>query len=139
MGRRVPVLLLLAVWCVGCCGGCGREGTRRAVGGTVTFQGQPLEYGNITFLSTGSPPGPVGGALISAGRYDLPAAQGLEPGTYRVMISWPGPGGTLSAEERAAGASPRAKERIPSEYNENSRLTAEVKAQGTNRLDFDLK
>lgn len=138
MGNRGPMILLLAVWCLGCCGGCGPESKRRAVGGSVTYEGQPLEYGSITFLTTSGPPGPVGGALIRAGRYDIPASQGLEPGTYRVAISSPVPGGTLSAEERAAGASPRAKERIPPQYNDDSRLTAEVKDRGTNRLDFDL-
>jgi hypothetical protein len=139
MGSRGPIMLLLAAWCLGCCGGCGPASTRCAVGGSVTWKGQPLEYGSVTFLTSSGPPGPVGGALIRAGRYDIPASQGLEPGTYRVAISWPGPGGTLTAEEKAAGASPRAKERIPPQYNDDSRLTVEVQARGTNRFDFDLQ
>jgi hypothetical protein len=139
MRSRGPLVLLLVVGCLSCCGGCGPQGTRRAVSGSVTFEGQPLEYGSITFLTSSGPPGPVGGALIRTGRYDVPASQGLDPGTYRVAISSPVPGGTLSAEELAAGASPRAKERIPPQFNDDSRLTIEVKTSGPNRFDFDLK
>jgi hypothetical protein len=119
--------------------GCGSQGKRRALGGAVTFRGQPLEHGSITFLATSGPPGPAGGALIRAGRYDLPAAQGLEPGSYRVVISAPEPGGTLSPAEIAAGASPRARERLPAKYNAESQLTVEVKGSGANQFDFHLE
>ena len=87
------------------------------------------------------PPGPVSGALIRAGGYDIPAAQGLEPGVYRVTVSAPVPGGTPTAEERAAGASPRGRETIPPRYSDAAATTlkAEVTAGGPNRFDFHLE
>ena len=133
-------------WCVvslllGClvlCAGCHAQG-RRALHGSVTFQDRPVDRGTITFLTTSGPPGRVGGGLIQKGHYDIPAAQGLEPGVYRVAISWPGPGGTLSPEEIAAGASPKAQETLPAAYNKETTLTIEVKASGSNQFDFHLK
>jgi hypothetical protein len=130
-------LALLVIACLGLCTGCGGE-KRRALRGSVTFEGRPLEQGSITFLTTTGPPGPVCGALIRAGRYDVPASQGLEPGTYRVVVSSPVPGGTLTPEEKAAGASPRARERLPARYNASSTMTVEVTAGGPNQIDFNL-
>lgn len=136
-GWSIP---LLVVGCLGLCSGCGSEGKRLALSGSVKFQGKLVERGNITFLTTSGSPGPVCGAPIQAGRYDIPASQGLEPGTYRVLISWSVPGETLSPEEKAAGSSPRAKELIPPKYNSpNSPLMVEVKVSGTNQFDFDLE
>jgi hypothetical protein len=139
MGTRCYGVALLVAGHLVACSGCGAEGKRRALGGSVTFQGQPLDQGSITFLTTVDPPGPVCGALIRAGRYEIPASQGLEPGTYRVAISSPVPGGTRSPAEVAAGASARARERIPPKYNSPSTLTVEITAGGTNRFDFDLE
>ena len=135
MGTSWWSIPLLVVCCLVLCCGCGSEGKRRALSGSVTFQGKPLEHGNITFLTAS---GPAGGALIRAGRYDVPASQGLEPGSYRVMISAPVPGGVRSPEEIAAGASPRAKEQLPAKYNTATTLTVDVKASGTNQFDFNL-
>jgi hypothetical protein len=103
--------------------------------------GQPLETGTVTFFVKDGPPGPVGGALIQGGRFDIPAAQGLEPGFYRVTISAPVPGGTRTPAEIEAGASARAKETIPDKYNSVTAtiLTAEVKTDGPNRFDFNLE
>jgi hypothetical protein len=138
MQTRHSAFLLLLVGCLGLCAGCGSGSRRLPLHGSVTYQGQPLEHGSITFLTTSGPPGPVCGALIRAGRYDVPAAQGLEPGTYRVAISSAVPGGTLTPEEVAAGASPRAKEVLPPAYNAESTLTVEVQARGPNQFDFKL-
>jgi hypothetical protein len=132
-------LALLVAGCLGLCSGCGLGEKRRALSGSVTFQGRPLEHGRITFLTTSGPPGPVCGALIREGRYEVPAAQGLEPGTYRVAISCPVPGGVLTPAEKAAGASPKAKELLPPQYNEASTLTVAVQARGTNQFDFTLE
>jgi hypothetical protein len=132
------VVLLLIVSGLLLCSGCGPSTNRRPLSGTVTYQGKPLELGVITFLTTSGPSGPVCGARISAGRFEVPVLQGLEPGTYRVAISAAGPPASPTPEEIAAGASPRAQELIPPQYNEESKLTAEVKADGPNQLDFNL-
>jgi hypothetical protein len=119
--------------------GCAPSGKRRPLSGSVTFRGRALEDGTITFLTTSGPPGPAGGARVQAGQYAIPAAQGLEPGTYRVAISSPGPPARRTPEEIAADASARATDRIPEKYNTETTLEIEVTAGGPTRFDFDLE
>lgn len=139
MHARRWTLLVLSVWLVALCPGCGPNTDRVPLQGLVTFQGRPLEHGHVTFLTTSGPPGPVCGAVIRDGRFDIPAEQGLSPGSYRVLISSPDGEAPQTPEEIAAGASPRAMERIPARYNAESELTAEVSAEGPNRFKFDLE
>src|SRR5437868_15173667 len=67
--------------------GCGPANPlgRKALSGTVTLDGKPLERGAIEFhpLEEG---GVQSGALISGGHYSIPAHQGATPGKYRVAI-----------------------------------------------------
>lgn len=119
--------------------GCGpADDGRRAVSGSVTFQGKPLDRGNIMFIS---PTGSLSqtGAAITAGRYQISKQQGLLPGRYKVAISSadgdvpadpntpPGPSGNFTSVDR-----------IPAEYNTESKLEAEVKDISENVLDFTI-
>jgi hypothetical protein len=139
MRIRPVVVLLLLLLGLPLAGGCGPGDGRVSVFGTVTYQGKPVPAGAITFLTTVGAPGPVCGDMIRDGRYDVPKTKGILPGTYRVMISYPGPGGELTPEEIAVGVSPRAKELLPAKYNTETTLTAEVKAGQRNHLDFKLE
>ena len=139
MRRAGQVFLASMALALGFLPGCGPSSSRRAVSGTVDFQSKPLDHGIITFYNTKGPPGPAGGALISDGRFAMPPAQGLDPGTYRVEISSPVPGGVLTPEEKAAGASPKAREQISNCYNTQSKLTAAVKADGANEFRFSVE
>ncbi len=131
-------LLVLLPWLLAICLGCGVATDRLPLEGSVTFQDQPLEHGHVTFLTTSGPPGPVCGAIIRDGRFKIPTEQGLAPGTYRVLISSPDGVAPQTPEEIAAGASPRAMERIPPEYNTESKLTAKVTSDGSNRFEFSI-
>jgi len=120
-GKLVLASTLFLMFC-GCDGG-GSDG-RRAVSGTVTFQGQPLKTGSIEFSS---PEGERGGASIVDGAYSIPAAKGLLPGVYTarvssVVSSQPAPAmpGESAAIEKAN------KDQIPAEFNTQSKLTYEV-------------
>lgn len=117
--------------------GCGPANKRRPVSGTVTYKGEPLDSGSVTFLTI-APPGPAGGALITDGKFRIPAEMGLEPGTYRVQISSPRGEGERTPEQIAAGASTPAKERIPDEYNKHSKLTVEVTQSGPNEFSWAI-
>jgi len=67
----IPLLVLL---------GCGRsEGT---VTGTVTFQGQPIDQGLITFSPAGNE-GSAAGDEIVQGKYSV---TGLKPAKYHVTV-----------------------------------------------------
>jgi hypothetical protein len=133
MRSAAGMFLVLALFSV-TFAGCGPENKRRAVSGTVTFRGEALETGSISFLTAA---GPAGGALIRDGKFQLPAEQGLEPGKYKVTISSPKGEGERTPEQIAAGASVPAKEQIPAKYNRDTTLNLEVTPGGPN--EFDLK
>src|SRR5688572_18410502 len=81
--------------------GCGRSDGRQLVSGTVTFQGKPLDQGTIDFYAAGKSTVEAG-ALITEGKYEIPADKGLLPGKYLVKIqsteAFP-----ITPEEYAAG------------------------------------
>jgi hypothetical protein len=138
MRRTTGLLLVIVTLTAVCLAGCGPGGKRRAVSGTVTFQGKPIDKGQISFLSTGDNPGPVAGALIRDGQFSIPAEMGLEPGVYRVSISYVKGAGERTPEQIAAGASTPGKELIPEEFNTKSQHTAEVKASGPNVFSWAI-
>lgn len=135
---RPARLLALSMLCLGLCLGCGKKDPRRPLSGTVTFQGKALDQGTITLLATTGQPGPVCGALIRQGRFDVSADQGVLPGTYRVTFSSGDPGKTVSPEEYGQGGNPPAVERIPAKFNTESDVTIEVKASGANKFEFAI-
>ncbi len=139
--NRTLWLGAVLVTCVGMAiaGGCGPanpEG-RLPISGNVTFQGQPLDQGTIRFTPLEGQSDVGSGAMIQNGSYSLEAHQGLPPGKYRVWISsTEQTGGPV--EEMPGMAEEAPKERIPSQYNDQSTLEAEVTAGGDNKFDFDL-
>jgi len=131
--RELSCLALLLYLCAGC--GSGDKLAHYRVSGKVTYQGQAVEQGEITFED------PVAGQvnsspLGSGGNYslDLPA------GDYRVNIAPP------LVETKGTGDSPPDKvpdpavKNIPKRYwtQEKSGLTAQV-AKDKRSFDFDLK
>ena len=106
------------------------------VTGAVTYDGEPVAAGIISFVPIDSVR-PPGGAAISDGRYHLYPEVALKPGTYRVEVRW----ARATGEKRAAGygQSPDVfAEVLPAKYNADSVLTAEVTAGG-NAIDFVLE
>jgi hypothetical protein len=137
--RRKTLVWLALLVALGC-GEAKDPHGRLPLSGTVTFQGKPLDAGTIEFL----PPNPGQGlsarALIRDGKYRVPREQGVPPGTYRVLITSPAPADG-AAPEGPPGVKlpPPGRERIPPEYNRDSRQTAEVKEGGPNTFDFTIK
>lgn len=125
----LPLLVLIP--------GCG--GTI-AVEGTVTFNGEPVAEGSISFEA---PDGstPTFGGRIENGAYHIVDLPGKAAGTrvVRVVASRktgrkvpagpPAPPGTMVDEI----------ERAPARYNDRSTLTAELQRAGPNRYDFALQ
>jgi len=128
----LPILVFVA--------GCGSgAGDRQPVTGSITFKGAPLARGTIEFSPFEQEGVTLEGAEIHDGKYALPAKTGLAPGKYRVSISSADESQKAQPSEEAPGAGPVAKELIPSQYNVNSKLTAEVTKQGSNNFNFDLE
>jgi hypothetical protein len=128
---KIIVLLALIMLLVG----CGSRDGYQSVSGSVTFRGGPLEQGTIQFFCTGEQPIPCGGAMIEKGRYQVPKEHGLKPGTYLVRIS------STERVENQGGDSMNpflTRERIPSQYNAESKLTVEVRAGERGEFNFDL-
>lgn len=133
-GASLSALLLTA----GLAGCGGTDDGRRGVSGAITFQGQPLDRGNIMFVSADGSLSQTG-AAITAGRYQISRQQGLLPGRYKVAISSadgdvpanpdtpPGPSGNFTSVDR-----------IPAEYNVESKLEVDVKDVAENVFDFTI-
>jgi hypothetical protein len=109
----------------------------------VTLQGKPLDLGTIGFYPTAGPtrgvPFTPGGALIKNGKYVVPRDPGLAPGKYKVVIS-SGDGKTPAASDEPPGPSGNftSKDRIPGEYNIDTKLEVEVTKEGPNQFDFKI-
>jgi hypothetical protein len=132
------VLLVVATFAAGC--GEPNPLGRRAVHGAVSFQGKPVDYGQIQFQPEDPQHGVSSGAMISDGKYQIKMSQGLPPGSYLVMISSPDRGQQEKVEGPPGDERTLAKERIPANYNLRTTLKLEVpKARGSYEANFELK
>jgi hypothetical protein len=135
--RSLLWVVLAPVVCV--CAGCGPPSDRLEITGNVTLDGAPLDGGSIRFTSSGDEP-VAAGAMIENGAYKIPQEKGLPPGTYYVDISAP----DTSAPPVMARATPGgrgipvARDRIPPEYNINSKQTVEVSSDSDNHFTFAI-
>jgi len=133
--------LLLSVILSGLVLGCSRPPAappvRVHVQGEITYDGQKVENGIISFLPLEGTR-VSGGGPIKNGSYYIDPDVRLMPGTYRVEIRWAKPTGELKSEV-GYGQSPIIyAEAIPEKYNKASTLKAEVQA-GDNTIDFHLE
>ena len=118
--------------------GCGKTDARCEASGAITFNGKPLDSGTIVFVSSDGKS--QASALIAGGAYQIPKAQGVPPGKYRISISSPD-GKTPDADPNALpGPSGNfaSKDRIPKAFNSESKHEVEVKTGDPNRFDFTI-
>jgi hypothetical protein len=103
--------------------GCGsKEATLPMVSGTVTFNGEPVEYGYISFFGSDPNLGPQAGE-IKNGKFGFQA----RTGTMRVEIRATRPvPGTITRVEF-----------IPARYNKESILTEEI-SEENRHFEFKL-
>jgi hypothetical protein len=113
--------------------GCGPKTDRLEISGQVNLDGAPLDDGLIRFTSGGDTP-MAAGAVIQDGRYEIPAEKGLLPGEYVVVIHSP----DNDAPKIHYQGIPTAPDRIPSQYNAETTLKAQVAQGEANSFDFDL-
>ena len=128
----LSVLLPLA----GCGSGDGLE--RVVVSGSVSFKGQPVDFGQLRFKPQAGTAGPVTIAPVREGRYLADARGGVPVGEHRVEI--------LSFDMKAVdsqwpsgpGANPPP-QLLPAKFNTRSQLKAAVVTSAEPMtLDFDL-
>jgi hypothetical protein len=146
MQKRFAVLVAAAMLAnfAGC--GAGGPPTTTPVSGVVTFDGQPLTGGTITFISMaesgkGVVSRPAVGVLGAEGKYTLSTfapGDGAIPGDYQVVVV--SDEGVPSPEEFAE-KNAKVKSAIPAGYNSptTSGLRAKVEGSSPLVLNFDLK
>lgn len=123
--RSLFLLLLIAAPIMA---GCGSGGPGEyAVTGTVTFDGQPVEQGEIRFLPADMQGTPYAGQITN-GKFECRVTEGQK----RVEIN-----ATRESATPAPDGLPNFESYIPAAYNSESKLTAEIK--GNDTLTFDLK
>jgi len=133
---RYPAIVT-AVLVLTTCLGCGNK--TKTLTGKITFDGNPLDQGQITFEPKG--PGKMSVAQIVEGTYTLPDKFGLTPGDYVVRITSERPTG---AKVRPASYSQDQtpmdvyQQFLPAKYNTKSTLSVSVSPDGENVHDFAL-
>jgi hypothetical protein len=130
--RAIALGLLPAL--VGCLAlGCGGDKTYR-VSGKVTFKGQPIPAGRITFTpdNTKGNKGPAGYAEIKGGQYDTSATggRGTVGGAMNVMIEGYDPS---AAPDKAAKSGEGTMKPLFPRYDTKADLPA-----GDTTKDFDV-
>jgi len=115
--------------------GCGSR-TSAMVHGTVTLDGSPLDDATISFVPTAGGQRQSAWTTIQGGEYTIAEKDGIGTGPFRVEIR-----ALRATDEKPNPNEPTmvpAKEIVPSKYNSNSALVAEIKP-GDNTADFELK
>lgn len=123
---RLPAVLVVFTLAVA---GCGEPGPKKYdVTGTVTYDGQPLPQGDIVFHPEDKSVGPEGGK-IKDGKYALKVREGKNRVEIRATRPVPGKKGPMGEDA--------IEDYIPKQYNEKSKLTAEV-GSGKTEHEFTL-
>lgn len=129
-------LAFLSIVFVGC-GSQNYEGEKRyPLSGKVTFNGEPVDRGNISFLPMDPDKQRVAGGKIEDGTYSFAEEYGANAGQYKVEIRWEKKTGEKFTDAFGNVDDVRV-EAIPSEFNTASTLTADIGAGKT--YDFELE
>jgi len=151
MTRRLfAALACSAATLLPACGTDDGAGRRYPVSGKVSYKGQPVAKGSITFAPE-DPNGRAASGLIADGSYRLSTLgdnDGALPGKYKVTVTardidqakvQPAAGRSAINPSVIAKANQAAKNNVPAKYSSSSTspLAAEVPAKSTS-IDFDL-
>jgi len=136
-GNRSMVLTICVV--ISALVGCeSRQGGRVAVSGSVSYDGKPLESGQVVFEPQG--PGRMAIAQVVDGHYSIARERGPMPGKYVVRITAARPTGAKASSGRLSGNEVRDvyEQFLPARYNEASELSVEIGATPRLEHDFEL-
>ena len=142
--RICPLIPLLVCVLAGCGGKVeDTRGVRVARQGTVTLDGQPLQYARVVFISDQGSGAVKASAMVEDGSFTFTEENGPLEGTARVEI-YPV---EMELEDFETQRGGDARKRIdvtridiPPRYNVRSELTAEISGDGVIQpASFDLK
>ena len=120
--------------------GCGRSGPERVVlSGTVTYDGKPIEEGQIRFLPVKGTKGPMCGTPIVEGKYTADHKGGIPFGNHTIQIDGYHNTGLKAAKGELNGGGLIGEQYVPWKHNRYSELTITVEpGSGTLTKNFDL-
>jgi hypothetical protein len=118
--------------------GCGQS-DRQALRGTVTLDNEPLQQGVIRFIPAPGTGGPSAGGEIHDGAFSIDSDKGVFDGSFRVEITASRKTGNQVRDRVTGEATDLYAQFLPTRYNGNSELTAEVKRSDPNRFEFALR
>lgn len=134
---NLSVLLCFTTLIAVGCGGPEYEGAKRfAVKGTVTVDGEPMDYGTISFIPSSEAARVSGGPIVD-GKFEMREGRGANAGQYRVEIRWQKPTGKKYRDPDTEEMMDERKEGLPKRYHEQSELTADV-SEENHTFDFAL-
>jgi hypothetical protein len=135
--QRSAYLILLFVTLMGC--GPEYSGDQRfPLSGKVSYDGQPIDMGTISFIPASGGKQRVSGGMIENGAYSILEDEGANQGSYRVEIRWAKKTGKQFLEPDTQTMVDKRDEGLPPRFHKDSNLTADVSA-GQTTFDFDLK
>lgn len=117
--------------------GCGHGG-RVPLEGTVSLDGRPLKDGTIQFRPLAGTNGPTAGAQIVDGKFVIPVQGSPFVGKFSIEITATRLTGRKVPNPIGSGMVDECKQFLPSRYNSESQLQAEVTANGPNHFDFAI-
>ena len=146
MRTLCSLILILACGSIGCGKRSGPE--KIVVFGKVTYQGEPIEDGEIAFQPEKGADAPPSSAPIKKGEYRLEGKWGLQPGTYKIAIrsykvtqgETMLPGGKLDRPPAVGGIQTK-EQLLPEKFNTKSTLPPLTIATGQSSVEssHDLK
>lgn len=140
----IVCLMLAALLFMGCRKGSGPE--RFEVSGKVTYNGEPISDGDITFQPDQGTNAPTASGTIKSGVYKLEGEFGVAAGTYEVKVNSyraaaPGdnklPGGDLDAPPETPGV-PKRDQILPEKFNTKTTIE-KLTVSGKTEKNFELK
>lgn len=120
---------------VGCESGPGKV----SVGGTITYDGEPVKDGQIAFEPRGA--GKMQFGVVTDGKYAIPAEFGLVPGEYLVRITASrstGQKAETNAFVTAEDSLEVNEQFLPPKYNSASELVVNIEPAAAAQHDFAL-
>jgi hypothetical protein len=133
------LIVLLSLFTIGCGGS-----SLSSLTGTVTLDGKPLDTGTLQLIpDDNNAVKQPSGAMITDGKFEVPAKLGIPEGVYTVRISSlalsgtaPPPGFSVN-NPNVVPLKNKPTDRIPADWNTASTHTIEVK-KGKNKYNFNV-
>ncbi len=128
------LLMLSVIFCIGC-GGVSDAPETVKVTGTVTFDGAPVNEASIIFEDSEGKEKSFF-AKTDNGAFSTQMTAGKKKVIITAIREIPG---KTVPDAAGTGTVPATEQYIPKQYNKATTLEKEIKAEGPNKLTFDLK